>query len=515
MTLPTLNLFGLLRMVAAYVIVGLISSVSYAAFPAGTAVSPYIKGQNYWYNPPDSAYPVIRESGVKLIRIGGISYDTTPLANAELLKQVDNIRSIGAEPLIQVSRFKGAAIAAETVRYLNVTHNRAVKYWSIGNEPDMGWTGREADLATEVATYIKAIAPAMRDVDSTIHISGPEMAWYSQTKFYALLGGGGAADVTGRDSKDRFYIDCITFHRYPFADGLTRSAVLSEMHGEFETRVSELVDRIAYANILQGRTGASALTWGLTEFNMTYKNPATTLNNPAGVGVSSFLNGQFFAEYYRVGMKYGVQFMVPWSVLEGGGNGSPGDLGYLGGSWAAPVKRSSFYHMALMADYLVPGGYLSGTTNSANLAVLSTSSPTQNALSVMLLNEDTVGSQGFTLRLDQGTVLGAGTKINVAAGLAQEYSGMIENQTTLVLVFDMTGTLTRRITYSLARYELNQSPLVEVFTGTPTTPAPAPSGGGSGGGGGGGATSLWFCCLLGLPWLARRSFGRRGRSLLQ
>src|SRR5882724_7610388 len=103
-----------------------------------------------------------------------------------------------------------------------------------------------------------------------------------------------------------------------------------DMHSGFEsTKVVPLLNRIAYANSLQGRTGASALTWALTEFNITTSNLAN--NTPSGYGVSSFLNGQFFAEYYRVAMKQGVAIMNSWSILEGGGNGSAGDLSYLGG----------------------------------------------------------------------------------------------------------------------------------------------------------------------------------------
>ena len=66
--------------------------------------------------------------------------------------------------------------------------------WSIGNEPDMEWTGTEAALAAYVADYTKTIAVAMRDVDSSISISSSDMAFYSTAKFEALLGGGEAQD---------------------------------------------------------------------------------------------------------------------------------------------------------------------------------------------------------------------------------------------------------------------------------------------------------------------------------
>ena len=442
----------------------------HGSFPAGRPISPYVTGQNFWFNPPDSAYPIIMDSGVTMMRIGGKAYDDNPILDAALLKQVDNIRSIGAEPLVQVSRHKGPAAAAAMVTFLNIDNARAVRYWAIGNEPDLNYVGGEAALAAEVEIYTKAISPAMRDVDPTINISSSDMAFYSTTKFGLLLGG--ANDITGRDSQGRYYVDCINFHRYPFGSSFTRAQVLNEIHTEFETRVLLLLGNINVANTLHGRTGAEALTWGLTEYNMTYSNPSTATNHPAGLGVSSFLNGHLFAEYFRVGMKHGVNMMNTWSLLEGGAAGAPGDLGYVGGSWAAPVKRSSYYHMQMTADYLIPGGYLAGTSTTANLAVLSTSSSDQAMLSVMLLNEENTSNLPFTLRLNEDAVSGTGPKINVAAGLAQEYSGIMDSQSTAVLLFDVAGTLKQRITYSLSRNVANLPPVVETFSGAVIDPTP-------------------------------------------
>ncbi|OYV01353.1 MAG: hypothetical protein CFE26_23000, partial [Verrucomicrobiales bacterium VVV1] len=188
----------------------------------------------------------------------------------------------------------------------------------------------------------------------------------------------------------------------------------------------------------------------LTEFNLTYKNPATTINNVAGLGVSSFLNGQFFAEYLRVGMKYGAHMMTPWSLLEGGGNGSSTDFGYIGGSWSAPVFRSSFYHLQMVSAYLLPGGYLPAVSGEQ--------------LAVMLLNEEAAGQQPFTLRLNDDPIAATtGAKVNVSAGLAREFSGTLENQSTAVLIFDTAGNLRQRVFYSLARNQLNLPPLVETF----------------------------------------------------
>ena len=53
-------------------------------------------------------------------------------------------RAIGAEPDLQVPILDDgsgnpatAQVAADMVTYANVTHGYGIKYWSIGNEPDL------------------------------------------------------------------------------------------------------------------------------------------------------------------------------------------------------------------------------------------------------------------------------------------------------------------------------------------------------------------------------------------
>lgn len=430
-----------------------------SSFPAGLAVSAQLLGQNDWYNLPDAVWPRVGASGVKLVRIGGAAFDQTPLSNATLLHQVDQIRSFGAEPLVQVSRFAGATRAADMVRYLNITNNRNVRYWSIGNEPDLGYTGSEDQLAASVGAYIRSIAPPMRDVDASIVIFAPDMAWYSQTKYAALLGG--AADITGKDSKGRYYVNGINFHRYPFGNNATRADVLNELHTGYPAAVNALLGLIGSANTKNGRTGTNALQWGLTEFNITYNNPAT--NNVAGVGTVSFLNGQFFSEYFALGMQKSAFGLNPWSVNEGGGNGSVGDLGYINGDPTTGSPRSSYYHMQMIGKNMLPGGYLATRSSVANMRAFATSTASQTRVALMILNEDT-GTHSYTVRLDDAAVGGTGdTKINVSANRGVEYTGSITGQTSVVLQFDATGALRRRVTYSVGMAQNNQAPTTENF----------------------------------------------------
>jgi hypothetical protein len=100
--------------------------------------------------------------------------------------------------------------AAALVRHINITHNRCVRYWTFPNEadryppndPDAVPVGvpKEAHIAGNIATYFKAYAIAMRDVDPTIVIVGPDLSYYDNTSLNGdvmseLLTGG--SDICG------------------------------------------------------------------------------------------------------------------------------------------------------------------------------------------------------------------------------------------------------------------------------------------------------------------------------
>ena len=114
------------------------------------------------------------------------------LTNAQYIALIDSIRRIGAEPMVQVSEGRGrftAAQAAAAVQYVNITMGRNIKYWIIGNEPDLNNASHPNPTPVAgVEAYIKAFASAMKAVDPTILTVGPENASYSGY-FPALVGG--------------------------------------------------------------------------------------------------------------------------------------------------------------------------------------------------------------------------------------------------------------------------------------------------------------------------------------
>ena len=256
---------------------------------------------------------------------------------------------------------------------------------------------------------------------------------------------GGANDITGTDANGRYYVDIISFHTYPFSGNQTRAQVVAATN-TLSSNVVNLLGLLAAANTLHNRTGTNALRWALTEFNVDYANP--TANTVEGLGAHSFINGQFWAEVFGVGMKYEAVSMQPWCIHESSGSRIVSDKGYIDGGTPATFRpRSAFWHEKLVSENLY-GTNLNATKNQALVKVLS--STDNGTTAVMLLNESDATDFDFTVQLDNTAIAGANPlKINVPAGLNAAYSSMLSAQSTLVLLFNSRGQLTRKIIYSL------------------------------------------------------------------
>jgi hypothetical protein len=404
----------------------------------------------------------VQASGVKLMRYGGISVDkhySAELSPAQYLTMVDNMRTNHIEPLLQVPYFAGVygpTIAADLVRFINITHQRGVKYWTIANEPNTEYcdtiTGICAN-AQDIATYFKVFATAMKNVDPTILIAGPDLSWYNATIMNELTTPHGPNDICGRfigaDGLGHYYLDIIDFHTYPFAGDAnqTRAAVIAWPQGSFQNNVVALKARVDACNSAYARAGSEALKLAVTEINVEYRNPVDL--SLGQVSAQSFLAGQFWADVMNVGMKHGLTFIAFWSVKEG----NP-QLGYIANNGTA---LPTYYHYQMLAQNF-RGGYITGThwvNGAAEPNVKAFGAIDQDQIVVMLLNEKQNTSLGYTVRLDGAAVSGSNAlKVNIEAGIDREYhfpaNEVLAAQSTVMLVFDAAGNLRARHVYGLS-----------------------------------------------------------------
>jgi subtilase family serine protease len=408
----------------------------------------------------------VKQSKMQIVRFGGIAPDKNRPTNYQYIKMVDSIRNNGMEPVIQVPYFNGyysASQAASIVQYINVTKGRNVKYWIIGNEPNLVYNYTNA---SQVAGYIKPFASAMKAVDPSILIIGPEFAGFQKTVTDDLTNPGGTNDITGRDANGRFYIDIFSYHTYPMGDGNsylpTRSDVIGKLtsYWSFQDELVYLNTRLAAANTSHTRTGTSALKAAITEANVDYLNNSN--DNLYGVGANSFIGAQFVSEMYGIGMRQGLAFITLWSTIEG--NSTASNIGFLDASSAA--RKPMYYHLKMMAENF-KGNAVNATDNQTNVKTFASKS--SSLTNVMIMNQDASVNYTFTVRLNTSSVTAASPlKINVDAGTAVEYSDVIQNQSTTMLTFDPNGNLVQKTVYTLGTQAANGlAPVETIYTVTP------------------------------------------------
>lgn len=400
----------------------------------------------------------IKNSGTSIVRFGGIAPDKNMPTNYQYIKMIDSIRANGMEPIIQVPfhNFRYTAQqAAEIVRFINVTKGKKIKYWIIANEPDLVYS---YTTAAQIAKYFRPFASAMKAIDPSILIIGPEISSFNQTIMNGLTTPNGPDDITGKDEAGRYYLDVISFHTYPFNGSQTRTQVISKLTAPYslEANLVYLNTRVAACNTAHNRTGTSSLKTAITEANINWQNSSS--DNLNGMGANSFIGGQFVAEMMGIGMKNGLDFINIWSVIEG--NTTASNIGFIDPS--TKNKKPLFYHFKLLADNF-KGTYVHGVTNQAN--VKSFGSKDDQQVCVLIMNEDQTNNYNYVVNLNNGKSTTSGLTININAGINREYIGTISNQSSTLLIFNSSGEIIKKYEYSLQENAMaNLAPTFTEFT---------------------------------------------------
>lgn len=415
-------------------------------------ISPLLVGQNMWL--PDSAegrtgyieqlWPEVGASGVKLVRIGGIEYNINMRSKETLVRWVRLIKSIGAEPMVQVSEFKEPGESAALVRFFNQDEKLRIQYWSIGNEAhhyhmkDVKW----------ISENTRKHASAMKAVDPSIKIFAPDAAWYNEPLYLPLIGG--ELDITGKDENGHWFIDGVSFHSYPNASDYTREDVVLKSAGAIRGMITALSGRLEYANRKQDRKGDARLLWALTEFNITYSNPPELGTD--GIAVPSFINGQFWSEVFGLGMEFGAFSIDPWCIQES--DNPETYFGYLG----TPPDfhpHSTYYHLQMIARHM--GGTFVQTRDSDDF-VKTIAARSKDGFAVMIMNQHLERDVDFELVLDGNAKDTNVLTIHADAGIKAKIRGTIPEQSTCLYLLDHKGRMIRRIDYGITHARKNQPP---------------------------------------------------------
>ncbi len=232
------------------------------------AINPLVYGSNYgpWVSLRPETLPLAEQSGVTILRYpGGAWGDNNDLEPYHIDQIVDLSRRMGAEPYVHVRVPNGTPEqAAELVHYANVEKGYGIRYWSIGNEPSLYEQAGFPFTAEQYATEWRKFADAMKAVDPSIRLIGPEIHQYTGTPNVD------PKDSTGADWMRTFLqiagdkVDIVSFHRYPFpATAEKRSATIPELRGDAPTW-DDIIHRLRAT--IREETGRD-LPVAVTEFN--------------------------------------------------------------------------------------------------------------------------------------------------------------------------------------------------------------------------------------------------------
>jgi len=305
---------------------------------------------NYWQWSPSYGNDVAgTESLVAAIkptfmRVGGFNNDANtpdPFDDAQLDTMVAYARAIGAEPILQVPLLADtagnpptAATAAAMVQYANLTQGYGLKYFSIGNEPDLyndqgnipGFM--PADYCTAATAYVAA----MKAVDPSIQIVGPDLS-------YKYQAGSGTLDwLTPILQTCGDLFDVISIHRYPFEAAMASLPAAKADPAMFR-QVMKSVQGILSA------TGQGTKPLALTEMNVAYDATSCVLEaSPGTVGSALWM-----ADILGSAMQLGLWTSAVWDISDT----EDWSLGLIGEP-PGHQPRPEYYAYALYADHFGP-----------------------------------------------------------------------------------------------------------------------------------------------------------------
>lgn len=301
-----------------------------------------------------------KAGGVSLLRFPGGNWGDQNNIRPEMIDFfIIQCRAVGAEPSIHVRVVDGTPEqAAELVRYANITKEYNIKYWYIGNEPNL-----YDDYTIErFNTEWRAYAEAMEAVDPNIILIGPEVSQYPPS-----------------DPNDEFHswvreflkvngdmVDIVSIHRYPFPRGQNQTTIadMSVNPPEWDIIIPHVREVIA-------ETTGRDLPVAVTEINSHWANVTG-----GEAGMDSFYNAIWWGDVMGRLIRQQVEIVALFTLSSAGDEGSWGML--------AKYEVRPIYYVYPM--YKMFGKELVEATSTDNLVNIYAAKREDGALTLMVIN---------------------------------------------------------------------------------------------------------------------------------
>ena len=364
----------------------------------GVPISPVAFGHNYWDWVDWSHSGVSGLTGTEtlanglrlnVIRAGGNNNDTNspvPFGADEIDKFVAYCRQVGAEPILQVPLVandvdggaSSAQTAADMVTYANVTKGYGVKYWEIGNEPDLYQMdlggGFAVNSAAQYCAAFSSYAAAMKSANAAaadggvpIQLLGPELS-------YKYTPGNDWLTPFLDGCKD--YVDVVTVHRYPF------SAVQTSESGALNDSPAFASTLRSLASIVKAHARPNT-PLAITEANISYDYDPTKYTDASAVAApGTFYAALWTADTMGVALENGLWTLAFWNLGEENSTGSV--LGFIVAGQPVPA-----YYAEQMVSANFAGSELSPVGVPTGFSVHASYDPSQQQTAILVINKTT------------------------------------------------------------------------------------------------------------------------------
>lgn len=439
------------------------------------AIAPQFFGINYWNikansdaltNPSTALTNDLRKADLRWIRIGGARFDDDVLWQnpASYVSAINYVRSLGAEPLVQVPIKLSKDQLSSFISYF-ASRNITVTYWAIGNEQDPAdieaTTNYNEPLQWSAGNYpnkygytydqwivqYKALAIRLKNDLPNCKLVGPDFRLFYadvMNDFYAkfLNDVGKAAYLNTATNAKRPLLDHFVFHFY--AD---------KTETDLDGRFALLETLVNNTTASRAANGFAPLTIGVTEVNATNTNDGTALAR-----ADDFRAGQFVALMAKKTIQQGGLCFIPWSIFESGGGGGVDDYSLYATDGAAgtPQRRSTMWHLAMLSNYR-QANLMNGSKNDPNnnnVVFVAMRGP--NGYTVMIMNTQggtsTNAGTTYSYRASLDNVQRGPETVRIAlqgyAGVAQQLAGSIGPGTTHLYKLDADGNVLAKLFYT-------------------------------------------------------------------
>jgi hypothetical protein len=337
----------------------------------------------------------LRSAGIRLLRFPGGNFgEEHTLSTDQLDAFSDLLNQVGAEGFLQVQLSDPldktpvplttrATRAALLVDYMNNRQSiqrstdapyHSIKYWSVGNEPDLLMnpdTGKTYTVAEYVQAFI-AYSLAMHTKDPSIQVFGPELSQYPAASGPKDRQGTpwmqgflqGVSDYERTHNLPFQLLNGVSFHYYPFRDGEKDLTTILNDPRQWDTIVPGLRQQIR-------QTFGEDLPIALTEIN----------TNSGKVPLPQYLSALWWAETLGELMDNQVDYVTFFSTE---GVDSPNPLFLNKNLTETPMLRvmQVFSHIE---SYLVPVDGMPGP-----VSIYSSQDGSHTSVSLFFVNQTAV-----------------------------------------------------------------------------------------------------------------------------